>query len=278
MPIVRRPGADVWWEASGQGPPLLLVQGLGYSSAAWWRLLPGLSEQHTVLVVDNRGVGRTGVPPDRFTIETMADDAAAVVEAAGRGPAHVFGASLGGLVVQELALRHPELVRSLILGCTSPGGREAVPFDRSAQELLDTRADLSPREAAEAAVPLVYADSTSRTDVAADIDIRLRLPTQPKGYAAQLAAVYAYGGTYTRLDRLACPTLILHGTADRLVPPANAQLLADRIAGAKLCWLEGAGHVFTTDRTALTLEALCAFTRELTTPACATLDARGQRP
>jgi 3-oxoadipate enol-lactonase len=262
VPTVQRAGAEVWWTESGTGPPLLLIHGLGYPSDAWWRLLPRLSARFRVLVFDNRGVGRTGVPAGPIQIETMADDAAHVITAAGERSAHVFGASMGGLVAQELALRHPFLVRSLVLGCTSPGGGAAIPSEAAAQGFLQSRTTMTAREAAEASVPLVYADSTPRDWVAEDIEVRMAIPTTAAGYAAQLGAVLAYGGALDRLPGLQIPTLILHGTLDRLVPPENAPLLADAIGGARLEWLEGAGHIFTTDQTERTIDLISGFVAE----------------
>jgi 3-oxoadipate enol-lactonase len=259
VPTVEHAGAEIWWSDVGSGPPLLLIQGLGYPSDAWWRLVPGLSASFRVLLFDNRGVGRTGVPDAAFSIETMADDAAAVIRAAGETSAHVVGASMGGLIAQEMALRHPALVRSLVLGCTSPGGTDAIPSEAAAQGFLQSRTDMTPREAAEASVPLVYADSTPRQMVAEDIDVRMKIPTGAAGYGAQLGAVLAYRGALSRLAELDAPTLVVHGTEDRLVPPENAKLLADAIRGARLEWLDGAGHVFTTDRVDETLDLVTRF-------------------
>ena len=210
-------------------------------------------------VFDNRGVGRTGVPAEPFTIDDMADDAAGVIGAAGVEGAHVLGASMGGVIAQELALRHPELVRSLILGCTGPGGRDAVLADPGAAGFLAARAGMTPREAAIASIPWVYAPDTSRADIMADIEVRMTRPTPADGYAAQLRAVLTHGGTLPRLRGLAMRTLIIHGTADRLVPPANADLLAGAIPGAELVMLDGAGHIFTTDRQAETVRAVLRF-------------------
>ena len=259
MPTVNHEGADIWWDEAGSGPPLLMIQGLGYPSDAWWRLVPGLSSTFRVLTFDNRGVGRTGLPEDAFTMQTMADDAAAVIRAAGETSAHVFGASMGGLIAQELALRHPGLVRSLVLGCTGPGGREGIPSEAAAAGFLQSRTVMTPREAAEASVPFVYADSTPRAMIDEDIDVRMAIPTGPDGYAAQLAAVFAYEGSHSRLSQIEVPVLVIHGTQDRLIPPQNAQLLADAIPHAQLEWLEGAGHVFTTDRVDDTLRLVTEF-------------------
>lgn len=259
MPTVEHEGAEIWWDEAGSGPPLLMIQGLGYPSDAWWRLVPDLSSSFRVLLFDNRGVGRTGLREGAFTMQTMADDAAAVIRASGESSAHVFGASMGGLIAQELALQHPALVRSLVLGCTGPGGREGIPSEAAAAGFLQSRANMTPREAAEASVPFVYADSTPREMVEEDIDVRMTMPTGPEGYAAQLGAVVGYQGSLARLPELHVPVLVVHGTQDRLIPPQNAQLLADTIPEAQLEWLDGAGHIFTTDRVDETLRLVTEF-------------------
>ena len=247
MPWVDREGARVWWDERGTGEPVLLVHGLGYPSDMWYRLLPALAARHRVLVLDNRGTGRTGVPPAPVGVEVLAADAAAVVEAAGEASAHVVGASLGGLVAQELALSRPELVRSLALCCTHPGGSDAV-FDDAARTLLGGRAGMSPEEAAEASVPFVYALTTPRRRIDEDLAVRRAVPTRPEGYYAQLAGTVVFRGTLPRLARLRMPVLLVHGTADRLVPVANAHLLARALPAARVELLEDASHLFWTDR------------------------------
>jgi pimeloyl-ACP methyl ester carboxylesterase len=255
MPSVSREGAEIWWESQGSGDPVLLVMGLGYPSTMWYRVAPLLARRHRVVVFDNRGVGRTGVPPGPYSIEQMADDAAAVLsaavpaEAGTAGAAHVVGISLGGIVVQEMALRHPSLARSVTLLCTHPGGADAVLPDDEVLRMLTERGNMTPREAAEASVPFVYAADTDRALVAEDIAMRMRTPTAPEGYQRQLQAVVDYGGALARLGAIGVPTLVVHGTADRLVPVANASVIAGAVAGARLQLLEGAGHILPTDRT-----------------------------
>src|SRR5438128_2110773 len=124
MPYAIRDGTRIYWTETGAGDPLLLIMGLGATHEWWYRLAPIVSERFRTIMHDNRGVGRSDVPPGPYSIADMADDAAAVLDAAGVDGAHVFGASMGGMIAQELVLRHPRRVRSLILGCTACGGRE----------------------------------------------------------------------------------------------------------------------------------------------------------
>src|SRR3954466_8081678 len=119
-------GTKLYWEESGAGAPLLLIQGLGWSAEMWYSLIPELETAYRVIRYDARGIGRSDGPPGPYPIERMADDALAVLGAAGVERAHVLGVSLGGIVAQEIALRHPTRVVSLLLGCTHPGGEETI--------------------------------------------------------------------------------------------------------------------------------------------------------
>ncbi len=262
MPLLERPDAQIWWESRGTGSPLLVLQGLGDPSDATWRLMPALTARHTVLLVDNRAVGRSSIPHRDFTIDDMARDAAAVVEQAGLGPAHVIGFSMGGLIAQELALRHPELVRSLTLACTSPGGRDATPMSRRVAHIFnDPHTLTSPARAA-----VMYAAATSAMAIHADAHMRLSRPTTHLGYAKQLLAVARYGGCLRRLHHLSCPTLIVHGTKDLIVPVHNADLLHARVPHAQICKVRGAGHMLTTDATDELLNRLLTFAASSDTP------------
>src|SRR5689334_5530521 len=107
-------GTTLWWEAVGRGEPLLLIQGLGYPSDMWYRVIGPLSADHRVIRFDNRGVGRSDVPAGPYPIPRMVADAMAVLSAAGETSAHVFGVSMGGIIAQEFALTHPAAVRALV--------------------------------------------------------------------------------------------------------------------------------------------------------------------
>ncbi len=119
--IVPVNGINMYYETHGEGEPLLLIEGLGYSSWMWYKQIPELSKQYRVIVYDNRGVGNSDKPDSEYTIELMADDAASLLSALGVGSAHVLGVSMGGYIAQELALRHSEKVKSLTLASTNKG-------------------------------------------------------------------------------------------------------------------------------------------------------------
>ncbi len=123
-------GARLYYEVYGQGEPLLLIMGLGANHLAWSAQVPVYAREFKVIVFDNRGTGQSNFPQGvDCTIPLMADDAAALLDFLGVDSAHVYGVSMGGMIAQEMALRHPEKVRSLILGATSPGGPHAVAPD-----------------------------------------------------------------------------------------------------------------------------------------------------
>ncbi|HJT89369.1 MAG TPA: alpha/beta fold hydrolase [Bryobacteraceae bacterium] len=258
MAFVENQGVNIYWNEEGAGPPVLLIMGLGYNSAAWWRTRPVLAARYRTIALDNRGVGRSGVPPGPYSIEWMASDAAAALAAAGAPRAHVFGISMGGMIAQEFALRHPEKVSSLILGCTAPGGPNAVRAERQAIDMLTNRANLSLEAAAEAAIPFIYDPDTPRVRIEEDLERRRPWLPTPQGYLAQLQAIFAWE-SYSRLPEIKAPTLVIHGQNDRLIPPGNGELLASRIPGAQLTLIPHAGHLFTTDQPEAASRAILEF-------------------
>src|SRR4029077_17794989 len=231
MSFVENLGARIHWDAEGSGAPLLLIMGLGWPSQAWYRSRPALSEKYRTIALDNRGVGRSEVPPGPYSIAQIAADVAAVQNAARVNTAHIFGVSIGGMIAQEFALQYPKRVRSLILGCTAAGGPTAVRAEPEAAQMLMTRDKMSPEQAAEAAVPFIYDSTTPRERIDEDIAIRARWFPRPEANRAQLQEILAWE-PYTRLSGIAAPTLVIHGESDRLVPPGNAKLIAERIPGA----------------------------------------------
>lgn len=229
---------------------MLLVMGLGMTATGWWRTVPVLERAgFRVLAFDNRGVGRSSRPPGPYSVTQMADDCVAVLDAAGEAGAHVYGISLGGMIAQELVLRHPQRVRSLVLGATTPGGPDAVPLGDDVRAFFARRGELPAEEAVWASVPYNYGPATREHHaqrIGEDIAQRLRFPIERDGYLAQLAAALDHSAL-DRVPAIEHPTLVVHGDADVMVPPANGELLAGAIPDAELLLLPGAGHLFPTD-------------------------------
>jgi 3-oxoadipate enol-lactonase len=238
------------WESTGAGEPVLLIMGLGLSGGAWWRSVPVLARSLRVITFDNRGVGRSRARLHSYTTEAMADDAVSVLDAAGVERAHVYGFSLGGMVAQQLALRHPARVRALVLGATHPGGPRAVRPDDDVLDFFRRRPSMSAADAARASVPFNYGPRARREHkerIAEDIRRRLAHPFPERAYRAQMIAA-ALHNCYRRLRRVEAPTLVVHGRKDRMVPVGNAEILADRIPDARLRILDGAGHLYSTEQ------------------------------
>jgi pimeloyl-ACP methyl ester carboxylesterase len=239
-------GARLYYEVYGEGEPLLLIMGLGANHLGWAAQVPVFAREFRVIIFDNRGTGQSDFSEDvDYTIPLLADDAAALLDFLGVDAAHVYGVSMGGMIAQELALRHPDKVRSLILGATWPGGPNAVASEPEAiQALVDQGS------AADGAVSPALLDVLFSPEYVAEHGSELLErfqgmgdypETSPEAYAAQLQAIGRYD-TYDRLPDIAAPTLVLHGTDDPLLPVANGRILAERIPGAKLVLFEGARH------------------------------------
>jgi len=261
MAFVENQGARIYWDEQGHGAPVLLIIGLGYTSDMWYRIRPVLAAHYRTIALDNRGVGRSDVPAGPYPIALMASDAAAVLDSAGIESAHVFGVSMGGMLAQEFALQYSGRVRSLVLGCTAAGGPTAVRAEAAATQMLMARDKMSPEQAAEAAVPFIYDSATPRERI--DEDIAIRRPWFPRreAYTAQLQGILAWEA-YSRLQAITAPTLVIHGERDRLVPPGNGRLIAQRIPGAKLVMIPHASHLFLTDQTEVSHHAILQFLNE----------------
>jgi pimeloyl-ACP methyl ester carboxylesterase len=246
MPFVENLGARIHWDEEGSGAPLLLIMGLGWSSHAWHRTRPVLSEKYRTIALDNRGVGRSEAPPGPYSIAQMAADAAAVLNAARVNTAHIFGVSMGGMIAQEFALQYPNKVRSLILGCTAAGGPQAVRAEQEVLQVLMTRGQ-DPDQFAKAIRPFIYAQGTSQERIEEDTTVRRKWYPSADAYFAQLQAIMAWEA-YSRIGQISAPTQVIHGENDRLVPPENARQISARIPGAKLVMLAKASHIFATDQ------------------------------
>ena len=234
------------WARRGAGPPLVLVHGLGYARWGWEPVVAGLAERFELLLFDNRGIGESDAPPGPYSAAEMATDVLQVMDEAGVERAHVLGTSLGGMIAQELALAAPERVDRLVLACTTPGGPAAYPFPAATLKLLAEAPALEPALALRLFVENALAPETVRTRpeiVERILEHRLAAPQDPAAWGAQAAA----GMTFDRADDLGAigaPTLVQHGTEDRVVDVRNADVLASRIPEATVELFDGCGHLY----------------------------------
>lgn len=260
MPFAQNDETKIYYETHGAGEPLLMIMGLGGSRKEWRRLLPFLTEKYQTIIFDNRGTGDTEFPiAEPFTIPNMARDAKAVLDAENIESAHVLGMSMGGMIAQEFALTYPEKVRSQILAVTHCGVAHAVHAKSEVLFTLQGRGANSPEEAFWAMVPYIYDKTTPREKIAEDLAMREGKFTAPENFMRQLQALISWQGSFDRLKQINAPTLILHGENDQLIPCANAKILADVISNSKLARLENTSHIFTTDQTEKSAEAILEF-------------------
>lgn len=232
---------NIVWEERGTGRPLLLVQGLGYARWSWEPIVPALAERHRVIFFDNRGVGESDTPPGPYTAREMAGDALQVLDEAGVARADVLGASLGGMIAQELAVAAPDRVERLVLCCTHPGVSLGYPMPEVTVRLFREAASLEPAEALRRFVANALGPAAPASLVDELTARRLANPQDPAGWQAQAAAGTTFAGVDAAFDR---PALLVTGTEDNVVDPRNSDVLAERIPGARVERLDGLGHLF----------------------------------
>ena len=262
MPYTTSNGARIYWEERGQGEPVLFIMGIGFSLDMWERTVQWLEPHYRCILFDNRGAGRSDAPWRPYSIRQMARDAAAVMDAAGVSSAHVLGASMGGMIAQELVLNEPERVRSLVLGCTNMGWLwSALPrwrVFRGAAKALGK----PPREAMRIIDTYLYHPDTPAHLRDEDLEIRMRWLPSRIGYLNQLLAILTWWGTRWRLHRIRTPIIVIHGEDDPLIPVENARSLVQRIPGASLGIVPHCCHVMPADAPERTRELILGFLRE----------------
>jgi pimeloyl-ACP methyl ester carboxylesterase len=253
VPIARTANVELSYERRGSGAPLLLIMGMSGTHLHWGEpFLSELEPSFDVVAYDHRGVGKSSRVEAPFTIAELADDAAALMAELGWDSAHVVGISMGGMVAQELALGHPERLRTLTLGCTYAGGADqSLSEPAVVNELMESWSSGD----RERAIRTGFAVNVSAR-YAADPDhygdfrrTALALPVAVPVIMEQMRAIAGHD-TSERLSRIGVPTLVIHGTEDRMLPAENARWIAAAIPGARLEPMDGVGHLFFWERPA----------------------------
>lgn len=264
MPKVRVGDINLCYEAQGEGEPLLLIYGLAGRGNGFLYQTPELSKHFRTITFDNRGVGETDQPDEPYSMVQMADDAAGLLDTLGIESANVFGISMGGMIAQELTLRHPQKVRKLALGCTHCGVKHCLPSPAWVTEIFKSLPGKPREQVVRECAAFNYSPHTIKHNpqlieslVPLFVDNRQRL----KPYLNQLGAVYGFDA-YDRLPQIDAPTLVLTGADDPLIPPGNAKIIAERIPNARLIEFTEAGHLFFIEKADEVNRTLLVFFRD----------------
>ncbi|HET9527129.1 MAG TPA: alpha/beta hydrolase [Pyrinomonadaceae bacterium] len=252
MPKISVNGLKLYYEIEGDGEPVVLIPGFAAGRWIWFKQTSDLSRNFRVIVFDPRGVSASDKPEGSQTISLLADDVAHLLQTIGIESAHIVGASFGGFVAQEFALKYPAMTRKLVLCCTSFGGpNHVVPTVETLLALASTKG-LNSEERMRANLLLAFSPEYVQTQVAeVDHVVHLRSINEvPEHiYLSQLQAAMSFNAE-SRLEQLDRPTLVLTGNADVIVPVQNSRNLAAKIRGAELRIIEGGSHTFFIERSA----------------------------
>ncbi len=266
MPTIQSNGINLAYDVRGSGPALVLVTGVGYSQWFWSKLVPELTQRLLVVTFDNRGAGESDKPAGPYTVPMMADDTEGLLDALNLKGACIMGHSLGGFIAQELAITRPDLVSRLILASTNYGGQRVIPITPEAMKVLTDRSG-DPIELVKRGIRIACAPDFEERHpevVQELVNYRLTNPVPPAQYAAQVAAgagmsVFSDETVDERMSKLTMPVLILFGEHDNVVPPGNAELMRDKIAGAQVKIIPGGGHMFPIECPVATAQAILQF-------------------
>jgi len=250
MPTLYANGIDIYYETHGTGQPLVLIAGLGYPAWEWHRMVPHLAEFFQVITLDNRGVGKSSKPAGPYSASLLAADTIALLDQLGIQQAVIVGHSMGGFIAQEIAVTYPQRVSNLVLCSTNFGGPHHIPITPEAWGVLS---DVTSDPVTRFKNGLVVSTAPSFVEKNPEIiqqwlEWRIQNPVDLVGYQAQMAiglGLLAEAASFEhKLPAIKVPTLIVFGEHDKVVPAANASLLARQIPNSRVAILPSAGHFF----------------------------------
>lgn len=239
-------GCNLYYEVHGSGMPLVLIMGLRRNIEWWYRQIPMLAEHFQVLAFDNRGAGRSDKPPTDYSIRLFARDTALLMDELGMDQAHILGISMGGYIAQELAIKYPQKITDLVLGCTSCGGEKAVLMSDERLKKFTANEGLTNQEILQKDMDIYFSDgyienNPHEVNLFSEISMRHYQPAD--AFARQFAACQAHD-TVSLLDRISQPVLIMTGDDDPLVPTENSYILKKLLPQAQLSVFPGGRHCF----------------------------------
>ncbi|MFW9882281.1 MAG: alpha/beta fold hydrolase [Candidatus Thorarchaeota archaeon] len=246
MPNTQVNDINIYYEIHGEGFPVIMIMGLS-GDVNWWtsEIIKPTSQNFKTIIFDNRGAGRTDKPKIEYSIKMFADDTIGLMDALNIERAHIDGASMGGMIAQEIAINYPERVEKLVLCCTHCGGsKQILPSNEILQRMADPR-ERTPEEYVDEIVPLIFTEDFIKDNPKFVDSYRQKMLMTPipfDSYQRQVRAIMSYSSAM-KLKKIMAPTIIFHGTEDVVVPPGNAEILAKRIPNAKVVMLDDAGHI-----------------------------------
>jgi len=247
MPDTSASGWTIHYDTEGDpsAPPLVMILGLSHRLAHWGRLPAMLAERLFVVTFDCRGMGASERRDESYSLRDEVRDVAAVMDAAGLTSAHVYGRSRGGMLAQEFALSESARVRSLILSGTTDRGPESTGSTERVERAMHFTPDMSREQIFAAQDEAMASPGWRERDPAAfAYCLATDLEAPPRRFAVQhQQAAFADWTSHGRLDAITCPTLVLCGEDDGMVPPQNSRRLASAIRGAKLGLIPQCGHL-----------------------------------
>ncbi len=237
---------EIAYELHGSGVPLLMIQGLGLGRWAWFKQVPYLEKHFQVITFDNRGAGESSKPRKPYSIEIMAKDAIALLDYLGVGQAHMIGASLGGMIAQHIAAQDGMRVKKLVLACSSPGYSLGVPLFDGMNQVISLPGGKNAADMLRNILAPPFANGLMEAYpefIERMIQLRLEHHTPFYAWKAQVNAALQFDMA-PHLQDIRCPTLIMTGDKDAVVPCENSYILHQHIPRSELFVIPGAGHLF----------------------------------
>ena len=256
MPEMLTRGISIEYDVHGDGPPLILIGGLGFGRWSWFKQVPALSNHFRTIAFDVRGEQSLS-----YGVADLSAEVVTLLDHLGIEKAHVLGTSLGGFVAQELALERPDLVDKLVLVCTSYGSHAPQTMSPQALGRMLGWGALSPESATRRGLETATSDAyRDENPDEFNLILRWRLADSPSlaTYYQQAMAGARFDASHN-VENIASPTLVIHGADDRYMPVANAVALAESIPGAKLRVFEDTGHLVFIERAEEVNEEVVSF-------------------